>query len=183
MPRVRVTNNVRESPVSGSCQPAQCASLALHSKITALLPCGATLKRFKLKFLIDNWMLISVALASGGMLLWPLIAESASAGKLSPTAAVQLINREKAVVIDVGEPHEFAAGHVGGSKNIPFGQLEEKLPGLVKNKALPVILVCPLGARAGRAVAVAKKMGYEQAQSLGGGLKSWREANLPVEKA
>jgi rhodanese-related sulfurtransferase len=117
------------------------------------------------------------------MLLWPLIAESASAGKLSPTAAVQLINREKAVVIDVGEPHEFAAGHVGGSKNIPFGQLEEKLPGLVKNKALPVILVCPLGARAGRAVAVAKKMGYEQAQSLGGGLKSWREANLPVEKA
>ena len=88
-----------------------------------------------------------------------------------------------AVVIDVGEPHEFAAGHVGGSKNIPFGQLEEKLPGLVKNKALPVILVCPLGARAGRAVAVAKKMGYEQAQSLGGGLKSWREANLPVEKA
>ncbi len=183
MPRVRVTNNVRESPVSGSCQPAQSVSLALHSKITALLPCGATLKRFKLKFLIDNWMLISVALASGGMLLWPLIAESASAGKLSPTAAVQLINREKAVVIDVGEPHEFAAGHVGGSKNIPFGQLEEKLPGLVKNKALPVILVCPLGARAGRAVAVAKKMGYEQAQSLGGGLKSWREANLPVEKA
>ena len=183
MPRVRATNNVRESPVSGSCQPAQCAGLALHSKITALLPCGATLKRFKLKFLIDNWMLISVALASGGMLLWPLIAESASAGKLSPTAAVQLINREKAVVIDVGEPHEFAAGHVGGSKNIPFGQLEEKLPGLVKNKALPVILVCPLGARAGRAVAVAKKMGYEQAQSLGGGLKSWREANLPVEKA
>ena len=183
MPKVTVTNNVRKSPVSGSCQPAQCAGLALHSKITALLPCGATLKRFKLKFLIDNWMLISVALASGGMLLWPLIAESASAGKLSPTAAVQLINREKAVVIDVGEPHEFAAGHVGGSKNIPFGQLEEKLPGLVKNKALPVILVCPLGARAGRAVAVAKKMGYEQAQSLGGGLKSWREANLPVEKA
>ena len=136
-----------------------------------------------MKFLIDNWMLISVALASGGMLLWPLISESASAGKLSATAAVQLINREKAVVIDVGEPHEFAAGHVGGSKNIPFGQLEEKLPGLVKNKALPLILVCPLGARAGRAVAVAKKLGYEQAQSLGGGLKAWREANMPVEKA
>jgi rhodanese-related sulfurtransferase len=183
MPKAIVTKNVLESPVSGSCQLAGCASLALHSKITFYLPCGATLKRFKLKFLIDNWMLISVALASGGMLLWPLIADSASAGKLSPTAAVQLINREKAVVIDVGEPHEFAAGHVGGSKNIPFGQLEEKLPGLVKNKALPVILVCPLGARAGRAVAVAKKMGYEQAQSLGGGLKSWREANLPVEKA
>jgi len=147
------------------------------------VPSGTTLKRFKLKFLIDNWMLLSVALASGGMLFWPLIADRAVAGKLSAAGAVQLINREKAVVIDVGEPHEFAAGHVGGSKNIPFGQLEEKLPSMVKNKALPLILVCPLGARAGRAVAVAKKLGYEQAQSLGGGLKAWREANLPIEKA
>jgi 3-mercaptopyruvate sulfurtransferase SseA len=30
---------------------------------------------------------------------------------------------------------------------------------------------------------VAKKLGYEQAQCLGGGLKAWREANMPVEKA
>ena len=121
-----------------------------------------------MKFLIDNWMLISVALASGGMLMWPMLTGGGGAAGVNPADAVMLMNREKAVVIDVGEPHEFAAGHVGGSKNIPFGQLEEKLPGLVKNKALPVILVCPLGARAGRAVAVAKKMGYEQAQSLGG---------------
>jgi len=37
--------------------------------------------------------------------------------------------------------------------------------------------------RAGRAVGIAKKLGYENAQSLSGGLKSWREANLPIEKA
>jgi rhodanese-related sulfurtransferase len=30
---------------------------------------------------------------------------------------------------------------------------------------------------------VAKKLGYDQAQSLSGGLKAWREANLPVQKA
>ena len=33
-------------------------------------------------------------------------------------------------VIDVCEASEYAAGHVGGAKNIPLGQLEEKLPGL-----------------------------------------------------
>ncbi|MES2979640.1 MAG: rhodanese-like domain-containing protein [Pseudomonadota bacterium] len=136
-----------------------------------------------MKFLIDNWMLISVAFASGAMLLWPLVADGARPGTLSAAAAVQMINREKAVVIDVGEPDEFAAGHVGGARNVPFGQLEEKLPALVKNKALPIILVCPVGARAARAVAVVKKLGYEQAQSLSGGLKAWKEANLPVEKA
>ena len=136
-----------------------------------------------MKFLIDNWMLISVAVASGGMLFWPLIAGGMNAGALNATSAVQLINREKAVVVDVCEPAEFAAGHVTGAKNVPLGELEAKLPGLVKNKALPLILVCASGARSGRAVAIAKKLGYEQAQSLGGGLKSWKDANLPVEKA
>ena len=96
---------------------------------------------------------------------------------------MQLINREKAVVIDVCEANEFAAGHVGGAKNIPLNQLEEKLPAAVKNKALPVILVCQSGARSNRAVAIAKKLGYEQARSLGGGLGAWRTANLPIEKA
>jgi rhodanese-related sulfurtransferase len=85
-------------------------------------------------------------------------------------------------VIDVSEIEEFAAGHVGGAKNVPLGQLEEKLPSTVKNKATPLILVCATGARANRALAVAKKLGYEQAQCLAGGLKSWKEANLPVEK-
>ncbi|MFN5349185.1 MAG: rhodanese-like domain-containing protein [Polaromonas sp.] len=136
-----------------------------------------------MKFLIDNWMLISIAVASGGLLVWPLVASGMNAGALSATGAVTLINREKAVVIDVSEPDEFAAGHVGGAKNVPFGELDNKLPLAAKNKALPLILVCATGARAHRAVAVAKKLGYDQAQALNGGLKAWREASLPVEKA
>ncbi len=134
-----------------------------------------------MKFVIDNWTLIAVALASAGMLFWPVL-KGATGGGLDAAQAVQLINREKAVVIDVCEANEYAAGHVGGAKNIPLNQLEEKLPGVVKNKALPVILVCQSGARSNRAVAIAKKLGYEQAQSLAGGLGAWRSANLPVEK-
>jgi rhodanese-related sulfurtransferase len=133
------------------------------------------------KFIFDNRMLITVAVSSGSLLLWPVIQGAANAG-LDPTGAVMLINREKGVVVDVCEPAEFAAGHVGGAKNIPLNQLEAKLAGVVKNKALPLILVCQSGARSNRAVAIAKKLGYEQAQSLGGGLASWRAANLPVEK-
>jgi rhodanese-related sulfurtransferase len=134
------------------------------------------------KFILDNWMLMSIALASAAMLFWPVF-KGATGGALTAEAAVQLINRQKAVVIDVCETNEFADGHVGGAKNIPLNQLEEKLPTLVKNKALPVILVCQSGARSQRAVAIAKKLGYEQAQSLNGGLKTWKAANLPVEKA
>ena len=135
-----------------------------------------------MKFIIDNWMMIAVALASGGMLLWPLV-KGAGMGGLTADAAVQLINREKAVVVDVCEADEFSAGHVVGAKNIPLGQLEEKLVGAVKNKALPLILVCKSGARSGRAVGIAKKLGFENAQSLAGGMGAWRTANLPIEKA
>jgi rhodanese-related sulfurtransferase len=133
------------------------------------------------KFILDNWMLIAIAIASGSMLLLPVI-QGATTGGLDPNGAVLLMNREKAVVVDVCEPSEFAAGHVGGAKNIPLNQLEGKLASAVKNKSLPLILVCQSGSRSGRAVAIAKKLGYEQAQSLGGGLSGWKAANLPVEK-
>lgn len=133
-------------------------------------------------FVLANWMLILVALVSGGMLLMPRLTGGGGAG-LTPAGAVQLINREKAVVIDVCEPAEYQAGHVSGAKSIPLNELEAKLPGAVKNKATPLVLVCASGMRSSRAVAIARKLGYENAQSLSGGLKSWRDANLPIEKA
>jgi rhodanese-related sulfurtransferase len=134
------------------------------------------------KFIVDNWMLILIALSSGGMLAWPLL-RGANSGSLTAQGAVQLINRERAVVVDVREPEEFAAGHMTGAKNVPLDQLKDKLAAVVKNKTVPLLLVCATGSRAQRAVATAKKLGYEQAQAVGGGLKSWKDANLPVEKA
>ncbi|QKV52080.1 rhodanese-like domain-containing protein [Comamonas antarctica] len=135
-----------------------------------------------MNFIIDNWYLILLALASGAMLVFPLV-KGGAGGTLSAANAVQLINREKAVVIDVSEPEEFAAGHLKAARNVPLGELQERLPAIVKNKALPVILVCAKGPRALRAEGIAKKLGYARAQALAGGLKAWREANLPVEKS
>ena len=135
-----------------------------------------------MNFLIENWMLVAVAAASALALFWPSLSQGA-AGGVAPTEAVLLINREKAVLIDVCEPHEFAQGHAVGSKNIPLAQLEAELPSIVKNKSVPVILVCQAGSRASRAAAQAKKLGYERAQALAGGLRAWREASLPTEKA
>jgi rhodanese-related sulfurtransferase len=137
-----------------------------------------------MKFIVDNYLLFLVAIGSGAMLLWPTIKGNVmGGGALSTSAAVQLINREKAVVIDVSETEEFAAGHIGGAKNVPVNDIDAKLENAVKNKALPLILVCSTGARANRAAAAAKKLGYTNTQVLAGGLKAWKEANLPVEKA
>jgi rhodanese-related sulfurtransferase len=129
-------------------------------------------------FFVENWTLIAAALVSGGLLAWPKIT-GATGGGVSTAEAVRLMNHEKAVVIDVCEPAEYAAGHVQGARNVPLGTVggSKDLP---SNKALPLIVVCASGMRSQRAVATLRKAGYEQALSLQGGLKAWREANLPI---
>jgi rhodanese-related sulfurtransferase len=135
-----------------------------------------------LPFLMHNWALVLIAVVSGTLLMAPGLLQGIRSGGLSPADAVQLINREKAVVVDVGEADEFAAAHIVGSRNIPVAAFEQRLPEVVKNKTVPLILVCPSGARAQRCLATAKTLGYEKAVVLGGGLRAWKEANLPVEK-
>jgi rhodanese-related sulfurtransferase len=134
-------------------------------------------------FFIENWILIAVAFTAGAMLMFPAITAGGRAGSLTAPQVVQLMNREKAVVVDVCEPEEYAAGHVIGAKNVPLAQLEAKLTGVVKNKATPVVLVCASGMRSNRALATAKKLGYENVHSLSGGMGAWRTASLPVEKS
>ncbi len=133
-----------------------------------------------MNFLIDNWMLLAMALASGFALLLPVLTKGSG---LDPQAMVQLMNRDKAVVIDVCEPDEFARSHVIGAKNLPLGQLEDKLAQVVKNKSAHVIMVCQVGARSARAAAAARKLGYDNVQSLSGGLRAWVAASMPTEKS
>jgi rhodanese-related sulfurtransferase len=134
------------------------------------------------KFILDNWMLITIALSSGFFLLLPVVQGAAATG-ISPAEAVQCMNREKGVVIDVCSADEFAQSHIKGAVNVPLDELEARLDKAVKNKSTPVIMVCAAGARSKRAQAVAQKLGYEKVHSLHGGLTAWKEANLPVVKA
>ena len=134
------------------------------------------------QFFIDSWFLILAALVSGGLLLWPLVSRGTGGGKLTAAQAVTLINREKAVLIDVSEAAEYAAGHAAGAKSVPLAGLEASTA-LPKNKTLPLVVVCPTGTRASKAVATLHKLGYANSRALSGGLSAWREANLPVEKS
>ena len=134
-----------------------------------------------LAFVLQNWYLFAMALVSGGLLAWPMLSSVGGGARVSATDAVRLINRERAVLIDVSEPAEFAAAHPVGARSVPLAGLEGSRD-LPKNKSLPVVVICPTGSRASRAVAVLKKLGFENAQALAGGLGGWRAANLPVEK-
>jgi rhodanese-related sulfurtransferase len=133
------------------------------------------------QFLVDNWILILAAFVSGALLVWPMVTKGGGAA-LSTSDAVRLINQEKAVLIDVREPAEFAAGHAAGARNVPLNTLDGA-KGLPTNKAIPLVVVCATGARSSRAVAQLRKAGYSSVHSLAGGTAAWRTASLPVEKS
>lgn len=134
------------------------------------------------QFIVDNYALILLALVSGGMLFGPMLFNTGGNNKVNTTEAVRLINREKAVLIDVSDAKEFALGHAAGAKNIPLAELASATS-LPKNKSLPLVVLCPTGSRAPRAVEVLKKMGFENSKALIGGTSMWREASLPIEKS
>jgi rhodanese-related sulfurtransferase len=133
-------------------------------------------------FLLENWMLVFIAVSSGVALMLPNLQNLGAAG-ITPTQAVLMINREKANIVDVRSAEEFATGHLIGARHVPVERLQDDLSKTITDKKRPLILVCASGMRSGRALGVAKAQGFEQAHSLGGGLKIWQEANLPLEKA
>ena len=134
-----------------------------------------------MNFFLENWILFVIAATSGGLLMMPLLSARGGAGSVGTAEAVRLINREKGVLVDVAEPAEYAAGHAGGARNIPLGQLQgHKL--LPTNKTLPILLMCPSGTRSRRAADLLRKAGYEKAVAVAGGTAAWRDASLPIEK-
>ncbi|MEY4749035.1 MAG: hypothetical protein RIQ60_1249 [Pseudomonadota bacterium] len=132
-----------------------------------------------MNYLLENWIWIVTALVSGGLLLRPALMGASSGNAVAVAEAVRLMNREKAVVIDVSEPDEYAACHINNARNVPMAQLEASKD-LPSNKSLPVLLVCASGRRASSAAATLRKRGHEQVHVIAGGLAGWREANLPV---
>ena len=135
-----------------------------------------------IEFLLQNWYLVVAALVSGALLLWPQLKGGAGGGSVDTNEAIRLVNREKAVLVDVCEPAEYAAGHAIGARNVPLGQIDGSRD-LPSNKAVPIVLMCASGSRSSRAAAALRKAGHEKVVSLSGGLRAWRDANLPVEKS
>lgn len=82
---------------------------------------------------------------------------------------------DDAVVLDVREPDEWAAGHAPGAVHIPLGELPERVGELPEtDDALPI--VCRSGGRSGRAVQWLAAQGFDVV-NVDGGMRAWREAS------
>jgi rhodanese-related sulfurtransferase len=102
---------------------------------------------------------------------------------VSAQELVNLVNRDRAVVLDVRDRKEFQAGHVTSAINIPFPTLEKRMEELAPHKERTVVVVCRMGQQAGAAGTLLRRAGFQDVARLSGGMLSWRNASLPVVKA
>ena len=113
-------------------------------------------------------------------LLMVNIAQGGGARSVYPTQAVQLLNHEDAVVLDVRESTEYDARHIINAKNIPRGELKSRLDELKKFKDRPIVVCCANGSASAIALRQLSAGGFEKVHSLKGGLTAWRTENLPL---
>ena len=133
-----------------------------------------------MKFIVDNMLLIGIAVMSGFALLLPALMPRGK--RASTTEVVQLINRGKNVLVDIRTPEEFAKGHLRDAKNIPLADFDKRIGELEKAKGKSIVVICQSGARADKAVRLLQAAGFDDALALDGGLAAWQAASLPTVK-
>jgi rhodanese-related sulfurtransferase len=82
-----------------------------------------------------------------------------------------------AVLLDVREGDEWAAGHIDGAVHVPLGDVPARLVELPA--ADPLYVICRSGSRSGRAVAWLDRQGIA-AVNVAGGMQAWASAGRPM---
>lgn len=136
-----------------------------------------------LDFALRHWYLFLALFAILGALIGSeVVRRLRGVSALNPTQALQLINHEDAVVIDVRDTGAYKAGHLPAARHIPQSEIDQRLKELNKFKNRPIVLYCNTDNRSSAVGAKLKKAGFDKVHTLHGGLPAWQNANLPVTK-
>ncbi len=79
------------------------------------------------------------------------------------------------VLVDCREPGEIALVAIDGSMRIPMGELQQRLAELEPYRQERIVVHCHLGGRSLMAARYLRSQGFEQAQSMAGGIDVWAE--------
>jgi len=115
------------------------------------------------------------ALAGRQDLVWPTERISA------PEIAEELAGAEAPLVLDIRNPREWAAKHIGGSVNLPLNHLQERIAEIPFNRRIAVH--CAGGYRSSIAASILQQHGITNLIEMAGGLAAWEAAKLPLVSA
>jgi rhodanese-related sulfurtransferase len=99
---------------------------------------------------------------------------------LSPEMVKHALDDGQILLIDVREPHEFAAERIKGAENYPLSRFDPSA--LPDPEGKQIVLSCAGGVRSLRAMDQCQMAGLEVRHHLAGGLNAWKAAGLPTEK-
>ena len=103
--------------------------------------------------------------------------------ELTPDQArARLAANPKAVLLDVREDAEWAAGHAAEARHLGKGVLERDLEKLLPDAGAEILMYCGGGYRSALTCDVAQRMGYKNVFSLAGGYKAMVAAGWPMTK-
>jgi molybdopterin/thiamine biosynthesis adenylyltransferase/rhodanese-related sulfurtransferase len=102
--------------------------------------------------------------------------------EVDPSVVHDLVgNGNGAAIVDVRETDEIAQGHVPGAKHVPRGYLESRIEGAVPDRSTRVVLYCASGNRSALAAKTLQELGYENVESMTGGITLWKDRGYDVE--
>ena len=130
------------------------------------------------EFLAEQWVLAAGLLV---LLVMLFTHESRRGGhSVTPQQAINLINQQDGVFVDLRDAADYKQGHIVGSVNIPASKLAERAVELDKYKDKPVVLVCKMGQHAGAAGKQLKAANFTQVYRMSGGMMEWGNLQLPT---
>jgi len=96
----------------------------------------------------------------------------------APQKVAELLTAGATELIDVREPHEYAAGRIAGARHLPLGELSAQAETI--DRGSQVIFYCRSGVRSAMAQQAFAEAGWD-AHNMAGGLLEWQAAGLPIE--
>lgn len=144
--------------------------------------CDKVLLMQDLTFFLTNHALLTAAACAVVILLAIIefLRLKRQTFNVSVNQAIQLINRENAVIIDLRPQDAYRKSHILDAISIPAADIRDKKK-IDKYKTKTLLLVCQNGVESQKIAAFLLKAGYN-AYSLSGGIRAWAEANMPLAK-
>ena len=132
------------------------------------------------EFIVNHWILVTLFVVLSWLVFSDAIHQKISGIlPVSTAQAIQLVNQQKGIFVDIREADEFKKEHIADSTNIPLPTLTDGVAKL-KNSAQPIILVCASGQRSRTAAKQMRNSGFTEVYVLHGGLNTWKDAKLPL---
>lgn len=98
----------------------------------------------------------------------------------SKEAYARLQQGEAMVIVDVRSESAYAAGHIEGAINIPWGSLKDRYSELPKDKTILLYCTCPNEQSSAGAARDLAGYGYDKLLVLLVGLADWTAQGYPV---